>query len=208
MRDYEIRSLFDFELRELGEGSEKQTHIQGYAIRFDEMSEDMGFREIISKKALDNTDMSDVVLNFNHDMNQILARNNKSEGIGSLKLSVDDRGLFFDGIPTNTSYAKDLIENMRNGIVGKCSFRFRIDWNDPAAQTWDWDDGKRGFDLRTIHKIQKIIDCSVQVNPAYETTSTTVYERGKAEANKELEKAKEEELRKIEIELLEFELSN
>ena len=58
-REDEVRSLFIPEIRELGEGTEKESHIQGYALKFDEISEDMGFREIIARGALDNADMSD-----------------------------------------------------------------------------------------------------------------------------------------------------
>ena len=37
----------------------------------------------------------------------------------------------FDAIPTNTTYARDLIRELwRVGIVGKCSFCFSIDWED------------------------------------------------------------------------------
>lgn len=208
----EIRSFNTFELRQIGEGEEKQIHIQGYALTFDTISEDLGFKETIRKEALDSCDMSDVVLNFNHDNDKILARNIKSEGIGSLKLTIDDKGLFFDAIPTNTTYARDLISNMESGIVGKCSFAFSLDWNDGTAQSWDWDDGTRGYDFRTINKISKISDCSIVVNPAYESTSSTVYKRAK-ELNSEVrEKAQIEkdllglktdlELIKIENELL------
>ena len=203
----EIRSLSTFEVRQIGEGEEKRTHIQGYALTFDQMSEDLGFREIISRGALNNTDFSDVVLNFNHNNNKILARNNKKEGPGTLSLTVDEKGLFFDAIPTDTSYARDLIANMESGIVGKCSFIFRVDWSDNDAQTWDWDDGKRGFDLRTIHKIAKVFDVSIVTSPAYESTSSTIYQRSKDEHIQELEKAKVEEVRKLEIELIKLELS-
>lgn len=202
----EIRSLNTFEIRQIGEGEERQTHIQGYALTFDSMSEDLGFREIIARGALDNCDMSDVVLNFNHDNKMILARNNKKEGPGSLTLSVDDKGLFFDAIPTDTTYARDLITNMESGILGKCSFRFKLDWNDPEAQKWDWDDGKRGFDLRTILKISEISDVSIVTNPGYESTSSTVYQRSKEGYINELEKVKEEEIRSLEMELIEIEL--
>lgn len=200
----EIRSLNNFEVRQIGEGEKKQTHIQGYALTFDTISEDLGFKETIRKGALDNCDMSDVVLNFNHDNDKILARNTKNEGIGSLKLTIDDKGLFFDAIPTNTTYARDLIENMESGIVGKCSFCFSIDWEDDTAQSWDWDDGTRGYDFRTINKIAKISDCSIVVNPAYESTSSTVYKRNKDEHDKELKK--QQELRKLEVELMRLEL--
>lgn len=205
-RENEVRSFSTFEIREIGEGESKEIHIQGYALTFDSVSEDLGFREIIKKGALDNCDMSNVILNFNHNDNLILARNRKSEGVGSLKLSIDDKGLFFDAIPTNTTYARDLIENIANGIVGKCSFAFCIDWKDEEAQTWDWDDGKKGYDLRIINKIAKISDCSIVVNPAYESTSTSVYKRAKEEKQNEVSAFKE--LRELEKELELIELSN
>lgn len=203
-KETETRSInTTFEVREIGEGDNKQTHIQGYALKFGMVSENLGgFRECINKGALDNCDMSDVVFDFNHDFNKILARNNKKEGIGSLNLSVDDTGLFFDAIPTETSYSKDLVENMRNGIINKCSFIFSIDWSDPDAQVWDWDDGNRGYDFRTINKFKSISDVSVVVFPAYESTETTVYSRAKNEFNDDAEKAKLElRKRQIEIEL-------
>lgn len=201
----EIRSFNNFEVREIGEGDNKETHIQGYALTFDTISEDLGFRETIKKGALDNCDMSNVILNFNHNDNLILARNSKKEGIGSLNLSIDNKGLFFDAIPTNTTYARDLIENMENGIVGKCSFAFSIDWNDSDAQSWDWDDGTRGYDFRCINKIANISDCSIVVNPAYESTSTTVYKRAKEEKQDEINKLKEIEELQRELNLIELE---
>lgn len=201
----EVRSLNNFEIRQVGEGKEKCTHIQGYALTFDTISEDLGFRETIRKGSLDDCDISDVVLNFNHNDNMILARNNKNDGTGSLQLIADDKGLFFDAIPTDTTYARDLITNMENGIIGKCSFAFRIDWSDPESQTWDWDDGARDYDFRTIKKIAKIFDCSIVVNPAYESTSSTVYQRTKNEHTKEIENQKE--IRQLELELIKLELS-
>lgn len=204
--DKEIRSLSSFEIRQIGDGEEKQTHIQGYALTFDTVSEDLGFRETIRKGALDGCNLSDVVLNFNHDNNMILARNSKTEGIGSLNLSVDDKGLFFDAIPTNTTYARDLIENMNNGIVGKCSFAFAIDWSDDTAQTWDWDNGTRGYDFRTINKIARISDCSIVVNPAYESTSSTVYKRCKNEKMTELENIEKQKQVLSDLELIRIEM--
>ena len=151
-RDY-FSCTSQFEVREIGE--EKQLGIQGYALRFNSMSEDLGYREVIALGALDDTDLSDVILTFNHSEDKVLARNNKQEGTGSLKLTVDSQGLFFEAIPTDTTYSRDLIENIKNGVIDKCSFRFRIDWGDKEAQKWDWDDGIRGYDLRTIKKIKK-----------------------------------------------------
>lgn len=202
-KEREIRSMpCEFEVRELSEGGEKQTHIQGYALKFETLSENLGgFRETISKGALDNCDMSDVILDVNHKFDAILARNNKSSGPGSLILSIDEIGLFFDAIPTDTSYSRDLLENMKNGIVNKCSFIFSLDWNDPDAQKWDWDDGKRGYDFRTINKIKSISDVSIVIFPAYEDTETSMYSRAKKDATTENEKARNLKKKQIEIEL-------
>lgn len=203
-KEKEIRSVdCKFEVRDIGEGENKKTHIQGYALKFNTLSENLGgFREQINKGALDNCDMSDVVFDFNHDFNKVLARNNKSDGIGSLVLTVDEIGLFFDAVPTDTSYSRDLIENMRNGIVNKCSFIFSIDWSDPDAQNWDWDDGSRGYDFRTINKFKSISDVSVVVFPAYDSTETSVYSRAKESKENETDKAKlEHEKRKLELEI-------
>lgn len=182
-----IKVTTNFEVRELGEGEEKQIHLQGYALTFDSLSEDLGyFREIIRRGALDECIMDNVVLNINHDMDKPLARNNKGTGIGTLMLKVDEKGLFFDAIPTDTSYSRDLISNMSAGIIDKCSFAFRLDYSDNNSQTWDWDDsGKRGYDLRTINKIKEIFDVSIVTNPAYESTSCISYQRAKEDLEKE-----------------------
>lgn len=188
-----------FEVRDIGEGEERKPCICGYALRYNSMSEDMGFREIIARGALDKTDLSDVVFTFNHDTSKVLSRNNIPEGIGSLKLTVDSEGLFFEAIPTDTSYGRDLLENVRSGVINKCSFMFYLDWKDPEAQTWDWDNGSRGYDLRTINKIKKISDVSLVTFPAYSQASVTSYKRAKDDAEKEKQEALEREKLLIEL---------
>ncbi|MEN8079380.1 HK97 family phage prohead protease, partial [Clostridioides difficile] len=101
----------------------------------------------------------------------------------------------------NTSYSRDLISNMEAGIIDKCSFAFRLDWQDDEAQTWDWDKNNRGYDLRTINKIKEIFDVSIVTNPAYESTSCTSYKRAKEELNNKINSDDELELIKIELEL-------
>lgn len=199
----EVRFLTEsnLEVRELGE--EKEIHLQGYAITFDSLSENMGgFKEIIKRSALDNCDLSNVVLCYNHDISKIMARNTKIEGIGSLTLKVDEKGLFFDAIPTDTTYFRDLLENMKAGIVGKCSFAFTIDESDPNSQLWEWDNGSKGYSLRTILKIFKIYELSIVISPAYKNTSATAYQRALDKATKEFENEKELELIKLELELM------
>nr|MDH3152593.1 HK97 family phage prohead protease [Bacillus licheniformis] len=67
--------------------------ISGYALKFGTRSHNLGgFIEMIDKRALDQTDMSDVRALIDHDPSKILGR----VSAGTLKLDVDDVGLRFD----------------------------------------------------------------------------------------------------------------
>lgn len=113
-----------FEIRTLEDG--KTIILEGYALKFGKRSEDFGgVDEILERGCLDKTDMSNVVALINHDPNYPLARNTVREGPGHLSLSVDDTGLRFSLIPTDTAYAKDLMTNMAAGVVNQCSLHSR-----------------------------------------------------------------------------------
>nr|WGD95106.1 HK97 family phage prohead protease [Bacillus subtilis] len=77
---------------------------------------------MIDKRALDQTDMSDVRALIDHDPSKILGRTSA----GTLKLEVDDIGLRFDVTLPNTQYASDLYENLRVGNISNCSFGFML----------------------------------------------------------------------------------
>ena len=85
----EIRKL-DLQFR-TKEDTEKM-QIEGYAVVFNS-PETYDYTEIIDEHALDNTDMSDVVLRYNHnDSFMVLARTRNK----SLELNVDEKGLMID----------------------------------------------------------------------------------------------------------------
>lgn len=193
-QDIRVRNA-DYELRE----HEDQLKIIGYALKFDRPSEDLGFTEYIDRSALDKTDMSNVVGLLNHDKNYVLGRTGKN-----LKLEVDDFGLRFELTPTQTSYTKDLIQNMREGLIDKCSFAFSLDYSDEGAQTFERD--SEGNITRTIHKIKKLYDVSVVTTPAYEDTEALLSARS-LESVEKFEKVKEvNESRKREIEIMDMDL--
>jgi HK97 family phage prohead protease len=70
--------------------------------------------------ALGNPD--DVRGLFNHNPNQILGRTSA----GTLKLTVDKRGLFYEIEPGDTSTARDVVESIKRGDVDGSSFAFRV----------------------------------------------------------------------------------
>lgn len=147
----------------------------GYALKFDRPSEDLGFTEFIDSRALDEADMSNVVALLNHDSNYVLGRTGKN-----LELEVDEIGLRFKLELTETSYARDLLENMKNGLIDKCSFAFTVDEED-----WTERDGKYE---RVIRKINKLYDVSVVTTPAYNDTEAVLSARTKDKAHEAIER--------------------
>ncbi|WP_273478275.1 HK97 family phage prohead protease [Ignavigranum ruoffiae] len=196
--DKDIRlSNIEFDVRSLDETNNQREVISGYALKFDKASEDLGFIEFIDKRALDKTDMTDVVALLNHDDNFVLGRTGRN-----LKLSVDDVGLYFEIEPTNTSYARDLIENMRSGLINKCSFAFTV-----ARNGDEWVENSNGKYERTIKEIDKLFDVSVVTTPAYSDTEAMLSERSLNSKNDFEDKLNIEPLkREREIEVLEIEL--
>lgn len=174
--DKEVRQITTkLELR-TEDGDNPEEFIEGYALKFNRDSSVLGgwvrFIERINEHALDNTDMSNVVATFNHDRNQVLGRSNVN-----LDLAVDNIGLKFRVKPTDTSYARDLLENIRSGVINQCSFAFTIPEKDDA-QEWREVDDVDGVDYyREIKQIDKIYDVSVVTTPAYPDTEAVVGQR-------------------------------
>ena len=165
--------------------------ITGYALKFERWSKPMyGFKEKLARNCLDNADMTDTVALVNHDYNLVLGR------VGlNLTLTIDEIGLRFDIIPTDTSYAKDLLANMKAGIINKCSFAFTID---KGGQEWVEGDE---LDERTITKIKKLYDVSIVTDPAYDDTEVVTNMRSYEEF-KNNNRNREIELLDLEIEIL------
>jgi HK97 family phage prohead protease len=159
------------------DGDEESQVIEGYALKFNRASEVLGwfrkFREKIDPHALDEASMDNVVATFNHDQNQILGRT----GV-NLDLSVDNIGLKFRLKPVDTTLTRDMLENIKAGIINQCSFAFTIPDSDDAE---DWEESEEdGVDYdRTIRKIDHLYDVSVVTTPAYPDTEVTVGERSK-----------------------------
>lgn len=153
-----------FEVREL---EDSKPVITGYALRFNKPSEDLGFTEYLDPSCLDSADMRNVVALINHDSNYVLGRTGRN-----LSLSVDNEGLRFEIEPNDTTYVRDLIENMRTGLIDKCSFAFSI-----AEDGDKWVKRDDGRYERTVTNIDKLYDVSVVTTPAYEDTNVGLSQR-------------------------------
>lgn len=203
MEKMEKRQLTtQIELRTLENESEV---IEGYALKFDRWSETLGylypFREKLDPNCLENADMSNVVALFNHDQSQILGRS----GV-NLDLEVDNIGLKFRIKPTNTTVSKDLMENIRAGIINQCSFAFRIAKEEDAEE---WRESENaGIYERIINKIDRLSDVSVVTTPAYSDTEAVVGARSKEKIEELRNHPKKLEIKRMLDELTKEELLN
>lgn len=174
MKDKERRFLtMPVSLETRGEGDTAAPVISGYAAVFNSLSENLGgFREQIAPGAFDDVLTDDVRALFNHDPNHILGRN----GAGTLRLSIDAKGLKYEIDPPDTQTARDLIVSMKRGDVDQSSFAFTVE-ND------DWNEDDDGRVIRTITKFKRLYDVSPVTYPAY--TDATVGLRHLEEWQKE-----------------------
>ena len=178
--------------------------IRGYAVVFDSWSRDLGgFEEIIRQSAItqDLLNRSNIIMNTNHNDEQMLAR--WVEGNGTLRLSLDEKGLAFEFEAPETERGNELLWNIRTGNLYECSFCFSLP-NNNTCERWYRDEA--GNLKREINEIGGLYDCSIVNTAAYPATSVANRENIDIEAIKRSldeaeaeEKRKEEENRKNEI---------
>ena len=132
--------------------------LEGKAVAFDSMETYDGESEVIDKHALDNCDMSDVVLRYNHNDNQFTLARTRNK---SLELDLREDGLYFKAklIPTTTN--KDAYLMVKEGLVDKCSFAFTI-------KKYDYNEKEH---LLTIKEIDQMFDIAIVDFPFYTDTS-------------------------------------
>ena len=194
MKEKEIRKLdLQFRAEDTDDG---KMEIKGYAAVFNS-PETYGYTEVIAPTAFDGADMSDVVLRYNHnDSFMVLARTRNK----SLKLNVDEKGLFMDAtLQDDITEHRNIFNAVKSELIDKQSFAFTVDEDEYDYET----------DTRTITKIGKLFDVSVVDQPFYNATDVSVVrdinnseflarreEIRKEHEEKEKETARLEELRK------------
>lgn len=159
----EIRML---PIQELRVDDSLDGKIVGHASVFDSWSETLGgifpFKEIVRKGTFTETiRVDDIRALFNHDPNYVLGRNIA----GTLELEEDEIGLRVVITPPDTSWANDLIKNLRRGDISQMSIGFIV-----LEDTWGTQDG---IDIREIKKVQ-LFDVSIVTYPAYTQTDVGV----------------------------------
>lgn len=167
--------------------------IRGYAAVYNSDSEWMGgFYEQIEAGAFDSVLDNDVRAYFNHDENLLLGRVSS----GTLRISTDKRGLFYEVDLPNTTYANDLVELMKRGDVNQSSFAFLIE-----KDRWEQRDG---ITYRIIEKVSRLLDVSPVAQPAYPDATSELKTRDlETETKEEIETATVEDTASESMETME-----
>lgn len=137
--------------------------VEGYAMLYDQPSVPMPFVEYIDRGALDNVDLSKVLLLYGHDLNSVLARSDAE----NLQLRADDRGLWFRATLPDTTLGRDTYTNVANGNLKGCSVGFKIGDD-------KWLQGNDGQVIHHIRSFDQLIEISITPIPAYTETSVDV----------------------------------
>jgi hypothetical protein len=172
--------------------------VRGYATTFDDPyvlyeDKDMVLREIIDHDALKDADMSDVIMQYDHE-GRVYARTSNN----TLTVTPDAHGLGMEADLGGTDLGRGLFQEIKGGYTTKMSWGFTVnrdrdEWTSETAP-----DG-RALETRTIKSVRKVYDVSAVSLPANDATEISarnladgVIERVKAER---LEAMKVEERR-------------
>ena len=147
-KDFERRLI---EIRAVENQDEKMI-IEGYAIKFDGPAThqygERKFTEVIKRGALNNTDMKDVPLRYNHNDTWLIMARTRNK---SLQLIVDDIGLKIIAELLDTQSNRDAYKAIKSGLIDKMSFAFRV-----ADGGDKWTFGENGT-TREVMDIAKLL---------------------------------------------------
>ena len=173
-RQYRSFDVSRFERRSADNGEKV---VEGYATTFNQPyelwrdsygGETYIFMEQVDARAFDNTDMSDVIMQYNHE-GRVFART----GNNTLALDPDAHGLHIRADLGGTEIGRQLFEEIEGGYTDKMSFGFRVN-KDKREETEERNEetGIRTVTvLRTILEISKLYDVSAVSLPANDATS-------------------------------------
>ena len=167
-------------------------YVEGYATRFEpyELYEFDGVKyyERIDKNAFEGADMSDIIMQYDHQ-GRVLARKSN----GSLIVEPNDEGLFVCADLSKSDASRSLFEDIENELVTRMSWAFTV-----AEDSYD-----RETRTRTILRVKKVYDVSAVSIPANEDTliNARSYFDGVIEEEQQELLKREKQIKMLEIKL-------
>lgn len=178
-KEREYRNM-KIEVREVQnpDGDEKRI-VTGYASTFEQPyllfgGEGWEYWEVVDRGAFDETDMTDVIMQYDH-RGRVFARTRNN----TLEVTTDDEGLFIEADLGGTEIGRELYEEIRGGYTDRMSFGFTVDGE---LEEKEKDENGVMKYTRHITKVGKLYDVSAVSIPANDTTQISATERSLAEA--------------------------
>lgn len=197
-REYRRIDVASLEVREEDDGKKI---VEGYATTFGNEYRLWGgdsyeVRESIDANAFSNTDMADVIMQYDHE-GRVFARKSN----GTLDVAPDGKGLHIRADLGGTELGRQLYEEIRGGYTNKMSFGFTVS---KQERTEEIVEGKT-IVHRKITGIKKLYDVSavsLPANDATEISARNFSEGVIAEVEKEILAEKVRQRKKKQIEIL------
>jgi Escherichia/Staphylococcus phage prohead protease len=174
MKKREYRATLGLELRQ---ESGEPLKIRGYAAVFNVLSEGLWFRERILPGAFKNSLKNDVRALVGHDSTKLLGRTPKT-----LDIREDEKGLYVEIQPPDTSLGHDTVESIRRGDMDQMSIGFYT-----TTDQWKTENKEEVRELVDVD----LFDVSVVAFPAYKQTSASVRSLWPDGVPEELEKLRD-----------------
>ena len=173
-RQYRNIDVSNFERRATEDG---EKIVSGYATTFNESYElyrdswngtTYIFLEQVDRGAFDDTDFSDVIMQYDHE-GRVFTRTSN----GTLELDPDDHGLHIRANLGGTELGRQLFEEIEGGYTTKMSIGFRVgkDRREEKKKKNEETGVSTVTILRTIEKISTLYDVSAVSLPANDATS-------------------------------------
>lgn len=193
-KNREYRNMTPLEVR--AEENEEKV-VEGFATTFNEpytlySDSDLIYREQVAPEAFENTDMSDVIMQYDHQ-GRVFARISNN----TLEVEPTDKGLFIRANLGGTEIGRNLYEEIAGGYTDKMSFGFTVDGDEETRS--ESADGRVDI-LRTITSINKLYDVSAVSIPANDGTSISVSTRSRIDGVIEEVRAERLEAERIKLE--------
>lgn len=172
---------------------DSEYYVEGYATTFNkpyELYEIDGIKyyEVIDRHALDGADMSDIIMQYDHEGKVMARLSNKS-----LIVEPNDSGLFICADLSKSQASKELYEEINNGLITRMSWAFTVGEEEYSRETR----------TRTIKKVNKVYDVSAVSIPANADTeiSARSYLNGVIEVEKQELLERRKKILKLKLDL-------
>ena len=167
--DREYRNML-IEVKEVPDQDEEKV-VRGYASTFNDPytlfeDDEVKFVESVDARAFDKTDMSDVIMQYDHE-GRVFARTSNN----TLTVIPDEHGLLIEANLGGTERGRQLYEEIKGGYTNKMSFGFSVERDERAKGT---DESGKVVINRTITNVRKLYDVSAVSLPANDATEISV----------------------------------